>query len=88
MQDKFLVIPSLMDGLHCIENGVNLEVERCSSRYEDEEVESHVSSDEGKVTNLIYYEEGSCEENDKSCCMSQEEGNCSTCSSSYEFEAN
>ena len=88
VQEEILVIPSLIDGSHCIKNVINFEGESWSSQYENEEAKSYVSSDDGEVSNLIYYEEASYEDNDESCYSTQEEDNGSRCSSSHESDAN
>lgn len=63
-------------------------MKKFSSQYEDEEFESHVSSDEGKISDRTYYEEASCEDNDEIFYSSHEEDIESTCSASYESNAN
>ena len=70
---------------HYVENVIKFEVAKCSSQYENEEVESHVSSDDNKVVDLTYYEEISCEDNDESCGSIQEEDSGHTCLSSYKL---
>ena len=79
---------SLIDRLHHVESVIKFEVERYSSQYEYEEVESHLPSNKDEVADLTYYEEASCEDNDESCFSSQEENNDSACSSSCESDAN
>lgn len=87
MQDINSIIHSPND-LHYVENIMNHEIERYSSQYEDKEAESYASSNEGEVSNLMYYEEASCEDNEESCYSSQEEDSDRTWSSSCESDAN
>ena len=78
---------SLIHRLHHVENVIKSEFERQSSQYEYEEVESHLSSDDNKVVDPMYYEEASCEDNNESCFSSQEQDSGGMCLSSYEHNA-
>ena len=82
MQEINSVISSPIDNMPLVENVVNFEVEGYSSDYEEEEAINGFSIDEGKIVDPTYYEEASCDDNDESGCLSQEEDNASTYSSS------
>lgn len=73
MQDINLVIHSPISDSLYFENIIDHKVERCSSQDEDENAGNDMSSDEGEVADLTYCKEASCEDNDESGCLSQEE---------------